>query len=554
MDVAPLTSVRCLPPLLRFSNANRGSQAHALLRKNAYEDAANEFSRAAAGVHDPEAVRILELLEENHRQLARIVRSKEEEAATNAKSEEIPEDDPISNLPEAQGKEEAQQQARRLETRNDGGPLQNHDATAQTSAPLARPQPLKAPSALASNLASARGIPPQQQQTQKAQRQSAVATPPRDVTRTGVAADQPGVPIAKRTPYDHDRRPSRGSASQNPRTLTSGTTSLQAATTSTGDDDVQSPGEDPFAKFYSTFGGLLSKLSAPLAFAGLPLTTEDASPSTLQAKAHLDVAKRTSDSLAIKNRSDSSPGRADVNKIFSQATLRAVQDTHGPISNLDNAGNVNDSFYVVPTGGGTISYAGVVSRTDRQRIRRLSQSSAYDDDDGGEQFEDARESPGSPKAREHWNQDRPEMQQSRGKKTLEELEAENKSLKEIAANLSNRLYMWERSAQSQSMALHQSIRTLQPPPQPRTLASAAGANTSNAEGHEAVEARAKELEEKLQTAQREVEKYGRENEKLKSVVLRYRERWEKLKEGAKGRARRDSSEKVVQDASKADTP
>jgi len=43
------------------------------------------------------------------------------------------------------------------------------------------------------------------------------------------------------------------------------------------------------------------------------------------------------------------------------------------------------------------------------------------------------------------------------------------------------------------------------------------------------------LEEQLQTQQRELEKMSRENEKLKGVVGRYRERWEKLKEGARGR-------------------
>lgn len=42
-------------------------------------------------------------------------------------------------------------------------------------------------------------------------------------------------------------------------------------------------------------------------------------------------------------------------------------------------------------------------------------------------------------------------------------------------------------------------------------------------------------------AQKDLEKYGRENEKLKTVVMRYRERWEKLKEGA--RVRREGAEK-----------
>jgi len=60
------------------------------------------------------------------------------------------------------------------------------------------------------------------------------------------------------------------------------------------------------------------------------------------------------------------------------------------------------------------------------------------------------------------------------------------------------------------------------------------------EEEEEEEARAV-LEAALAHAQKDVEKYGRENEKLKTVVLRYRERWEKLKEGA--RVRREGAER-----------
>ncbi len=39
----------------------------------------------------------------------------------------------------------------------------------------------------------------------------------------------------------------------------------------------------------------------------------------------------------------------------------------------------------------------------------------------------------------------------------------------------------------------------------------------------------------MQRHKKEIERMGRENEKLKGVVGRYRERWEKLKEGARTR-------------------
>ena len=43
------------------------------------------------------------------------------------------------------------------------------------------------------------------------------------------------------------------------------------------------------------------------------------------------------------------------------------------------------------------------------------------------------------------------------------------------------------------------------------------------------------LEEEMRKQKKESERMGRENEKLKGVVGRYRERWEKLKEGARTR-------------------
>ncbi len=47
--------------------------------------------------------------------------------------------------------------------------------------------------------------------------------------------------------------------------------------------------------------------------------------------------------------------------------------------------------------------------------------------------------------------------------------------------------------------------------------------------------RAESLEEQVKDGKKELERTGRENEKLKGVVGRYRERWEKLKEGARVR-------------------
>lgn len=98
-------------------------------------------------------------------------------------------------------------------------------------------------------------------------------------------------------------------------------------------------------------------------------------------------------------------------------------------------------------------------------------------------------------------------------------------------------------SQSQSQALYQSFRLMkQSQPQLPAGSNIATAPTGvdstgidiSGKGGEA-NSRVVALEEQLQAQQRELEKMSRENEKLKGVVGRYRERWEKLKEGARGR-------------------
>lgn len=232
--------------------------------------------------------------------------------------------------------------------------------------------------------------------------------------------------------------------------------------------------DEPFQRFYSTFESLLSKLSAPLAFAGLPLGSEGTDlPEAEPARAE-------------------SPGETttepNMKKFFSKAALRAIKDESGAYV-FGGA----ESFYVVPTTGGTISYAGILSRAERARLESEGQA---------EEFVDARESPGSPGL-------------NRNAKTMEELQLENQALRALSDQLSKRLHMWEVNAQSSSMALQQSLRAIG--------------------GDEKV----KELEEQIKLGRKEMEKMAKENEKLRGVVARYRDKWEKLKQGA--RDRRDGS-------------
>ena len=203
----------------------------------------------------------------------------------------------------------------------------------------------------------------------------------------------------------------------------------------------------------------------------------------------------------------------EVAKLFSKAALRVIREENGP-----NGGPFGgaESFYVVPTTGGTISYAGIMSRAE-QEARAIAGAEA--DDQLDDEFVDARETP-QPASPELQRKPKPKP----GTKTMEELQLENEALRALADHLSVRLQTFEMGAQTSSMALQRSIRALQHSP----AASEAGGGERNDE-------RVKAQGEEMAAVKKELEKLGRENEKLRGVVARYRERWEKLKEGARVR-------------------
>lgn len=134
---------------------------------------------------------------------------------------------------------------------------------------------------------------------------------------------------------------------------------------------------------------------------------------------------------------------------------------------------------------------------------------------------------------------------------MEELALENQMLRQYLDSTSKRLRVFELSAQSSSAALAQSIRSLQrsPAPTPENSRGKSEAHSSSGRGggDEKARARIMELEEILHKNDKELQRREKENAKLKDVVVRYREKWEKLKEGA--RARREGGErtKVLED-------
>lgn len=190
-----------------------------------------------------------------------------------------------------------------------------------------------------------------------------------------------------------------------------------------------------------------------------------------------------------------------------------------------------------------MSYAGILTRAEKE-ARRNSLEEADDD------FVDARETPSSPEVRQSAANSRTARRGAADKltslqnpKTLEELQMENQALKQLSDTLSKRLHMWEVNAQTSSMALQQSLRAMHHhtagPSEHLLQGSSAStspvATLSHAPALPDSDAKVKELEELVRRGEQELERVGRENDKLKNVLGRYRDRWEKLKEGAKTR-------------------
>lgn len=289
----------------------------------------------------------------------------------------------------------------------------------------------------------------------------------------------------------------------------------QPATNSKSTEDSLSPRTDePFQRFYATVESLFSTLSAPLAFAGLPLNIGEPAIST----------PNPSTSAQTKTEEPQpSPTDPEFSKIFSKAALRALREEHGG-AGTGGPFNGAESFYVVPTTGGTISYAEILARVQRDATRHSNKNTkgynpSNSDEQLDEEFVDARETP-QPASPVLSRRPKP------GTKTMEELQLENEALRALADNVCRRLLEFEMGAQTSSLALQRSIRAMQ---------GSSGTGHAGATDNDANSGKITELEGQLAKLKREAERMEKENEKLKNVVVRYRERWEKIKEGAKAR-------------------
>jgi hypothetical protein len=223
----------------------------------------------------------------------------------------------------------------------------------------------------------------------------------------------------------------------------------------------------------------------------------------------------------------------DLSKIYSKAALRALRG---------EGNSATDSFYVVPPSGHTVSYANILT-FDQKEKRRMAASVHRDDADSFEDaaaadeddFVDATESqsPLSPGLRKRVGkgQSGKDVQNA-----VEELYLENTSLKEMLDKLSKRLHAFELNSQSSHLALAQSLR-LQRPGSPTSsgggASDAAAGKSESAE--EALRRRNRELEEQAAAMAKQMEALEKEYGKVQQTVEKYRDRWEKLKAGAKAR-------------------
>jgi len=506
---------------------------------NEHALAAGEFARAATGTGSVEALRTLRLLEQHHQRLSELLRYPAENPPTTSGEPEV---QTTTEKPISTSAAVAELRA----SKSDLGP--------RASSPHRNPPSLQHPrrlpprdlsSSIASNLASARGIranytrAPLSPSISTHQAPGSIEAHPR---KDGKRSKVPSIPEHSQPSWV----PPTHSKKAEPQTGTS-------KASVTAEPAAAAAQDEGFSKFYSAFENILNKLSAPLAFAGLPLISEEAQKSP-EAESTATTTRRSKK----HERQSSDP---DLTKFISRAALRAsTRDGHSG----------NDSFYVVPTTGHTVSYAQILSFAEKEK-RRLANSmhsenpDLFTNPDEEDDFVDARETPmpvSPTSSRRSIRTLSPEISRLGGGKKMgprelenkvEELGIENQSLKTVVDKLSKRLHTFEMAAQNSSMALQESMRLMRDMSPARDLSrensgtgTPAGAGMTG--GDEGLKRRVLELEEHVHLGGKEIERLGKENEKLRTVVARYRERWEKLKEGAK--TRREGSGKDGKDMKK----
>ncbi|EFY84536.1 hypothetical protein MAC_09413 [Metarhizium acridum CQMa 102] len=494
------------PVVKAHDHAAAAASADTTVAINEHTLAAGEFANAARNTTSVEALRTLKLLEEHHRRLAELLNLQP---------------DPVSQTSEEDVNEKTSLDEKGASTTHQSGKkmpslTQKGFAAREMS------------SSIASNLASARGIrskyrgQPLSPSVSNDQAPGNVDPHPRrDGSRTkmqSIIDTQPGKPtwVPPMAPPKMEPRTNKSAASS-PRVD-------QTAASAMVNEDAG------YARFYNTFGSLINKISAPLAFAGLPLIQEEPTPeqSTVEQPVESSPPKRK----ASRQPPTSLTLEPDLSKIYSKATMRALaREGH----------STNDSFYVVPTTGHTMSYANILTYAEKEK-RRLGASLHSNDpdhshpEDEDDDFVDARETPVpvSPGARRRMGLAHKTEKDLRN--TIEELGLQNKSLKDTLDVVSKRLHAFEASSQNSAMALAESYRILRPG------SPSASPHAANVAGDEALRKKTLDMEEQLAAAMKQMERLEKDNRKMQKTLDKYREKWEVLKAGAKARREGKSGE------------
>ncbi|KAK4221474.1 hypothetical protein QBC38DRAFT_449135 [Podospora fimiseda] len=519
MDNAPLIKVEfkfilcCIsrltptfPPNQAHDHARAASKAtqtaDTTVAVSEHAQAAGEFANAAKGTSSAEALRTLRLLEQHHRRLSELLRLPSEPTSQNSIDSDIQEEDEKDESPR---------------------PIQTPSVSSKVMPTLLhhRTSSRNLTSSIANNLASARGIPGIKSNKYSSSQPLAPSVsndqvsgnleihPRRDgSTRSAKSADPAPKPSwVPPSIQEDDELPA----------------SPKPATTSGNDEG--------FSKFYSAFGGLINRLSAPLAFAGLPLIVEESisgeqtpasTPAAAPSPSSLEPSRRPSSRHQRGNPSIAEP---DLRKIFSRATIRSLPPSA-------------DSYYFVPPSGHTASYASILNHEHKEK-RRMAAGNGLDDEDEDD-FVDAQEIihqasvgasvPAGIRNRGQKNQ----VPLEKGlRNQVDELNLENASLKEALDKVSKRLHAFEMNSQSSHMALAQSIRFQRPGSPMSTSGMVHGGGGAAAE--EAWRKKNKELEEQVKELTKRLVAMEKDYDKLKDTVEKYRDRWEKLKAGAKAR-------------------
>ncbi|KAK3182312.1 hypothetical protein K4F52_006311 [Lecanicillium sp. MT-2017a] len=463
---------------------------------NEHTQAAGEFASAAKNTTSVEALRTLKLLEAHHKRLAELLR--------------LPPELPSQGSDGDWGEKARGEKDAAAEENSQSAKGTPESAPAKTAhmpglSQQRRNVSREMSSSIASNLASARGIrskyrgQPLSPSMSNDQAPGNVDPHPR---RDGSRAKMQNLMDTQQQGKPTWVPPSPAATKSEGR--------ARAVSAPTVDSPSAAVDDGGYSKFYNTFGSLINKISAPLAFAGLPLIQEESITSDQQVPEPTSPKRRS--------RTVPSPNLdPDLSKIYSTATMKALaREGHAP----------HESFYVVPSTGHTMSYANILSYAEKEKRRlgtSIHSSTGAPAEEEEDDFVDAHEVPAalSPGARRRVGKVRSERELNN---TIEELSTENKSLKDMLDKLAKRLHTFEASAQSSAMALAESYRLMRPSSPTATKHDDAGAQRS-----------VHETEEQLAAVMKQMERLEKDNRKMQKTLEKYREKWEMLKAGAKAR-------------------